>query len=117
VIDDVRPRTLTGAFPAKAVIGEGVALSADIFRDGHDILAARCRWRPAGERKWRDAPMAHLGNDRWQAVIEPSGLGLHEFVVEGWTDRVATWQHDVEVKHAAGQDVALELVEGRLLRS
>jgi starch synthase (maltosyl-transferring) len=117
VIDDVRPRTLTGAFPAKAVIGEGVALSADIFRDGHDILAARCRWRPAGERKWRDAPMAHLGNDRWQAVIEPSGLGLHEFVVEGWTDRVATWQHDVEVKHAAGQDVALELVEGRLLLS
>ena len=115
VIDDVRPRTLTGAFPAKAVIGEGVTVSADIFRDGHDILAARCRWRPLGERKWRDASMAHAGNDRWEAVIEPSGLGLHEFVVEAWTDRVATWQHDVEVKHDAGQDVALELEEGRLL--
>ncbi|HEX6597093.1 MAG TPA: maltotransferase domain-containing protein, partial [Acidimicrobiales bacterium] len=115
VIDDVRPRTLTGAFPAKAVIGEGVALSADIFRDGHDILAARCRWRPLGERKWRDAAMTHTGNDRWEAVIEPSHLGMHEFLVEAWTDRVATWQHDVEIKHGAGQDIGLELEEGRLL--
>ncbi|MFN2505195.1 MAG: alpha-1,4-glucan--maltose-1-phosphate maltosyltransferase [Acidimicrobiales bacterium] len=115
VIDDVRPRTLTGHYPAKAVIGESVRLSADVFRDGHDLLTARCRWRPLGDRKWRDAPMTLLGNDRWEAVVEPSTLGLHEFLVEAWTDRVATWVHDVEIKHAAGQDVELELEEGARL--
>jgi starch synthase (maltosyl-transferring) len=59
--------------------------------------------------------MEHLGNDRWQAIVEPSALGLHELLVEAWTDRVATWQHDVEVKHAAGQTLELELLEGSRL--
>ena len=48
-IDAVRPTTPSGDFPAKAVVGERVPVSADIFRDGHDLLAARVRWRrPAG---------------------------------------------------------------------
>ena len=46
VIDDARPRTPTGRYPAKAVVGESVRVSADIFKDGHDVLAARVRWRP-----------------------------------------------------------------------
>ncbi|MGH9222662.1 MAG: alpha-1,4-glucan--maltose-1-phosphate maltosyltransferase [Acidimicrobiales bacterium] len=115
VIDEVRPRTPFARHPAKAVIGEGVTLSADIFRDGHDRLGARCRWRPFGDQKWRDARMAETTNDRWEAVVEPSALGLHEFEVEAWTDRVATWQHDVEVKHEAGQTLDLEMAEGRLV--
>ncbi|HEX2119915.1 MAG TPA: alpha-1,4-glucan--maltose-1-phosphate maltosyltransferase [Acidimicrobiales bacterium] len=110
VIDDPRPRT-PGRYPAKAVIGESVRVSADVFRDGHDILAARVQWRPAGENKWRDAPMEHLGNDRWEAVIEPTTLGLHELVVEAWTDRLATLAHDIEVKEAAGEPVDVELQE------
>ncbi len=110
VIDDPRPRT-PGGYPAKAVIGESVRVSADVFRDGHDILAARVQWRPAGENKWREAPMEHLGNDRWEAVIEPTTLGLHELVVEAWTDRLATLAHDIEVKEAAGEPVAVELQE------
>ncbi|MGH9279970.1 MAG: alpha-1,4-glucan--maltose-1-phosphate maltosyltransferase [Acidimicrobiales bacterium] len=117
VVDEVRPRTLTGTFPAKAVIGEPLTLSADIFRDGHDHLAARAMWRPLDERKWRYASMAHIANDRWEAAIEPTGLGLHEFVIEAWTDHLDTWQHDAQVKHDAGQDIELELEEGsRLLR-
>ena len=56
--------------------------------------------------------MAELGNDRWTATIEPSSLGRHEFVIEAWTDRFATWRRDVLVKQDAGQDVAVELEEG-----
>ena len=37
-IDAVRPTTPSGEFPAKAVVGERVPVSADIFRDGHDLL-------------------------------------------------------------------------------
>src|SRR5205807_7625480 len=96
-----------------------VRVCADVFRDGHDILAARVRWRALAvdNGKWREVPMHHVdpGNDRWEAVIEPTSLGLHELVVEGWTDRYATWRHDVEVKRQAGQDVDVELEEGALL--
>jgi starch synthase (maltosyl-transferring) len=116
VIDDPRPRTPDGRHPAKAVIGASVRVSADVFRDGHDLLAARVRWRPAGEaqseeKPWRDAPMEHLGNDRWEAVIEPAALGLHELVVDAWTDRMATLDHDITVKLAAGEDVSVEREE------
>jgi starch synthase (maltosyl-transferring) len=98
------------------VVGRPVRISADVFRDGHDILAARVRWRSVeGGRKWQAAPMAPLGNDRYEAVIEPATLGSHEFVVEGWTDRLATWRHDVTVKLEAGQIVELELEEGAQL--
>jgi starch synthase (maltosyl-transferring) len=88
VIDDVRPRTPTGRFPAKAVIGEAVTVSATIFKDGHDPLQARVRWRPVGEGKWRDEPMrcVNPGLDRWKAVVEPGDLGLHELVVEAWSE-------------------------------
>ena len=113
IIDDPRPRT-PGRHPAKAVIGEAVHVSADIFRDGHDLLAASVQWRPAGESKWRQAPMAELTNDRWDAVIEPAALGLHELVIEAWTDRLATLAHDIEVKRAAGEPVDVEQQEVKL---
>src|SRR4051794_10679080 len=110
-------------YPSKAVVGEVIEVTADVFRDGHDILAAQVRWRAAsastgGKRhngKWMTVPMAPVVNDRWAATIEPTTLGRHEFVVEGWTDRYATWRHKVEAKHGAGQDISLELEEGAQL--
>ena len=119
VIDDARPRTPTGRYPAKAVVGESVRVSADIFKDGHDLLAARVRWGPADDNaggdaddaKWREAPMRHLNNDRWEGVIQPDALGMHEFVIEAWTDRLATLEHDIDVKRAAGASVDVELAE------
>ncbi|MGQ0519769.1 MAG: alpha-1,4-glucan--maltose-1-phosphate maltosyltransferase [Actinomycetota bacterium] len=114
VIDDVRPSTPRG-YPAKAVVGESVRVSADIFKDGHDVLAAQVRWRPAGTDKWATVPLRELGNDRWEAVVEPSTLGRHELVVEAWTDRYATWRHKVTTKLAAGQEIAVELEEGARL--
>ena len=114
VIDDVHPSTPNG-YPAKAVIGESVLVSADIFKDGHDVLAARVRWRPAGTKKWAAAPMREILNDRWEAVIEPQSIGEHKLVVEAWTDRYETWRHASTTKLGAGQDIELELAEGAAL--
>ncbi len=113
VIDDVRPRTPNG-YPAKAIVGEAVRVSADVFKDGHDILAGQVRWRPANENdgKWAVAPLRDVGNDRWEAVIEPSTLGRHEVVVEAWTDRYTTWRHRIVTKCDAGQDITVELLDG-----
>src|SRR5262245_14526141 len=60
-IDAVRPRTPDG-YPAKAAVGERVPVSADVFRDGHDVLAAHVRWRRAGRKHWTLEPMWLVGN-------------------------------------------------------
>ncbi|MEY2473927.1 MAG: hypothetical protein QOK28_3256 [Actinomycetota bacterium] len=117
VIDNVRPRTPTG-LPAKAVVGRRLRVSADIFRDGHNVLAARAALRVAGSKKWQVTPMTALVNDVWTATLTPTELGLHEFVVEAWTDAFATWRRDTALKANAGEDIELELEEGaRLLES
>jgi len=116
VIDAVRPSTPAG-YPAKAVVGETVTVSADIFKDGHDTLAAQVRWRPKGGR-WRTAPMHEVVNDRWEGSFRAERLGPHELVVEAWTDRYTTWRRRVTTKLAAGQEIDLELEEGaRLLEA
>ena len=111
VIDDVHPRTPAG-FPAKAVAGERVAVSAQVVADGHDRLGARVRWRKVGDRRWEHSPLEEAGNSRWVGSISPAAVGAFELVVEAWTDRYATWRHEIEVKAEAGQDVELELEEG-----
>ena len=111
VIDDVRPRTPTGRYPAKASVGERVRVSADVFRDGHDILGARVRWRPVTAPDWQAEEMRHLGNDRWEAQVVPEQVGMHEVVVEAWTDREATLRSHLDTKLAAGQDVSVEEAE------
>jgi starch synthase (maltosyl-transferring) len=117
-IDAVRPTTPTPEFPAKAVVGETVRVEADIFKDGHDVLAARVRWRRAGKSKWQEAPLRPLLNDRWEGELTASDVGAHEVVIEAWRDRFATWRHDVEIKAAVGDELDLELEEGaRILES
>ncbi len=111
-IDAISPTTPSGDCPVKAVVGERVTVGADIFRDGHDLLAARIRWRRTGRSRWQEAPLRPLLNDRWEGEIVLSEMGAHELVVEAWRDRFATWRHDIEIKAAVGDPLDLELEEG-----
>jgi starch synthase (maltosyl-transferring) len=113
MIQAIRPSTPSG-YPAKAVVGQIVTVSADIFRDGHEVLAARVRYRPAGAKAWAGASMREDVNDRWEGMIVPETVGAHEFVVEAWVDEFATWRHDIELKAAADltDPLATELEEG-----
>jgi starch synthase (maltosyl-transferring) len=113
VIDDIRPRTPTGQYPAKAALGEVIRVRAAIFKDGHDVLAARAHLFRRGQRQpEQTVGMAPLGNDLWEARLEPRVLGPHRVVVEAWTDRHATWAARVRVRLDAGQDIGLEIAEG-----
>ncbi|MGH2810030.1 MAG: maltotransferase domain-containing protein, partial [Actinomycetota bacterium] len=89
LIEHVRPSTPTGNYPAKAVAGERVTVSADILKEGHDVLAARVVWGPSGtggaRAEEREAPMTSLGNDAWETTIVPDQIGPHTFQVEAWT--------------------------------
>ena len=56
--------------------------------------------------------MDALGNDAWTGRFVVETLGRHEYTVEAWVDRFASWQRGLARKVEAGQDVASELLEG-----
>jgi starch synthase (maltosyl-transferring) len=118
VIEDIRPRTPVAAHAAKAVVDAALPVRAGIFKDGHDILAARVLLFAEGStRPDQVAALSDEGNDEWVGSVVPRRLGRAQLVVQAWTDRHATWAHKVEVKLADGQVIDVELAEGDLLVS
>ena len=115
MIEGVSPSIDCGRFRAKAVATETVEVFADIYRDGPEVLRAVIRYRGPSATRWSEAPMTHLGNDRWSGAFTPTTPGRWRYTIEAWTDRFATWRRDFEKKAEAGQDVDLELQEGALL--
>ena len=112
VIDQLRPATPGGAGRPKTSVGEATPVQARIFRDGHDLLAARVSWRKVGGRKWTRSPLAQAVNDIWVGTIACTEVGPHEVIVEAWTDVFATWRKELRLKVGANQDVTTELEEG-----
>ena len=114
VIENVLPQIDCGKFAVKRVVGDTVVVEADVFRDGHDAIAATLLYRETSAT-WRRTPMLYLDNNRWTASFEILRAGSYEFTIEAWPDPFATWQAQVAKKRAAGQPLALEAIEGRAL--
>jgi starch synthase (maltosyl-transferring) len=113
-IEGVAPEIGGGRFAVKRVEGEELAVEADIFCDGHDVIAAAVLVRtPNGEAS--ETPMRRLGNDRWRAEIRLAQVGHHTYTIVAWRDLFSTWRDEVLKKRDAGQIVSLELDEGRNL--
>jgi len=89
--------------------------SAPAFADGHDVVAAAVRYRHERERRWREARMRPLGNDRYAGTFPVDRLGCYRFGVTGWVDGFATWREQLERRVSAGQDVRGELEDGARL--
>lgn len=115
VVEAVTPQIDGGRYPVKRVVGDTVEVQADIFRDGHDQLAAVIKYRPHGSDTWHEAPMEFVDNDRWGGRFVVEQPGRYEFTVEAWTDWYGSWHRDMQKRIAAGQDVTGELYEGRRL--
>ncbi|WP_052865067.1 alpha-1,4-glucan--maltose-1-phosphate maltosyltransferase [Streptomyces niger] len=114
---DVRPQIDCGRRPAKAVTGETFEVSATVFREGHDAVAANVVLRDPNGRSGPWTPMRELaqGTDRWGARITPDTEGRWTYTVEAWSDPVTTWRRTAQVKVPAGQDTDLVLAEGAAL--
>ena len=85
-IEAVDPVVPDGDYPVRRVVGDTVAVSADIVADGHEMLAAALLWRPADEAAWRRVPMRLVANDRWAAAFHPGtgrAASLHDRGVVG----------------------------------
>jgi starch synthase (maltosyl-transferring) len=114
-IEAIEPRVDGGRFAVKRIVGEPIEVTADIFRDGHEVIAAALRWRREGDPAWQSVPMLFHDNDRWRAVFTPTELGRHVFAIEAWTAAFGTWRRDCLVKQKAGVPIQVELLEGRAL--
>jgi starch synthase (maltosyl-transferring) len=106
-IDDVRPLSGDGTYPAKAVVGEHVPVSATVWREGHDAVGGTVVWRGPDEQD-RTVRMEEVGTglDRFTATVVPSTEGLWTVRVDAWSDPWATVLHAIEAKLGAGQSAA-----------
>ncbi|GGC12249.1 alpha-1,4-glucan--maltose-1-phosphate maltosyltransferase [Cellulomonas carbonis] len=114
---DVGPVLEAGRWPAKAVVGEAVEVTATVFREGHDAVAATAVLvAPDGsDHSWVRMDVVNKGLDTYRAELVADAVGTWGFRVEGWSDPYGTWRHDAAVKVEAGVDVELMLAEGAAL--
>ncbi|MFZ5848228.1 MAG: alpha-1,4-glucan--maltose-1-phosphate maltosyltransferase [Actinomycetota bacterium] len=116
-IMDVAPVVDLGRYPAKAVVGEPFEVTALVFREGHDALNADVVLTdPDGKRRpWVRMTKDPEEPDLWRAEVSADRQGAWTFAVEGWSDPIATWRHNAEIKIPAEIDVELMFAEGVLL--
>ncbi|MBB4659060.1 maltotransferase domain-containing protein [Parvularcula dongshanensis] len=111
-IEDVYPVVNAGRFPAKRIVGDTLAVGADVFVDGHDIVAADLVLTEPGADPVR-VPMRKGLNDRFGAQVTLTRMGSASFAIEAFKDRYASWLDEVTKKRAAGVNVEVETIEGQ----
>jgi starch synthase (maltosyl-transferring) len=115
VIEGVAPAVDGGRYPVKREVGAVLEVSADIFKEGHDVLVASLLYRTLDETAWRRVPMSHVDNDRWAGRFTLERNARYLYTIEALADPFRSWLVDLGKRVDAGQDVASELREGTAL--
>ena len=118
-ITDLSPAVNFGGelVPVKAVAGEVIAVTATIFREGHDALGAHTLLFDDKGKEIARTPMREIwrGGDRFEGTITIPARGEFKYAIEAFDDPFATWEHDSEIKIAADIDVELCCTIGKLI--
>jgi starch synthase (maltosyl-transferring) len=112
VIEAVSPQVDGGRFAIKRTVGEKVVVEADIFADGHEVLAASLLYKPSRAQAWQQAPMRLFDNDRWRGEFTVTTLETFLYTLQAWVDDFQTWSRDFLKKYDAGQDISVDLLIG-----
>jgi starch synthase (maltosyl-transferring) len=113
VIGQVRPAVDDGRYPVKREVGDCLTVTADIFKEGHDMLAAVILYRRQDEPDWKEAPLRLADNDGWVGSFPLEANTRYSFTIEAWTERFGSWADDVSRRAEGGQaDLTSELLEG-----
>ena len=116
VISQVRPSVDDGRYPVKREVGDCLTVTANIFKEGHDTLAAVILYRSQDEPDWREVPLRLVDNDGWVGAFSLEANTRYRFTIEAWTDRFGSWADDVRRRAEGGQaDLTSELLEGARL--
>ena len=116
VIENLRPLIDGGRYPVKRIVEDDLAVEADVFKDGHDIVAAALKWRLVGEPRWHETAMSLVDNDRWRGICPLNEIGVYEYTVEAWTDTFRSWRDEFTKKFDAGiSNLTAEALEGAAL--
>src|SRR4029078_5696326 len=103
-------------YPVKLTVGGTLEVGANVFRDGHDLVAARVIFLALCEPHWRSAPLSYkFDPDRWYGGFRVEQAGRWHYGVEAWPDHFGTWRSELQKRVQAGQDVRSELLVGELL--
>jgi starch synthase (maltosyl-transferring) len=115
-IEAIEPCIDGGRYPVKRVTGQDLRVSADIFKDGHDVISAVLKWRVIGSAAWLETPMLPTENDRWFAICHFAKNANYEFTIEAWGDEFSSWAQELQKKFSAGvTELPTETEEGVLL--
>jgi starch synthase (maltosyl-transferring) len=115
-VEDVKPSVDCGRYAAKTVIGDRVIVGTDVFREGHELVAAAVQFRGPSDTDWREEPLTLDVNDRWYGSFAATEMGAWRYRVAAWTDFYASWLDGVRKKHTVGQtDLDVDFAEGASL--
>jgi starch synthase (maltosyl-transferring) len=103
VVESVQPVVDGGRFATKAVVGDPLVVTADVFSHGHGVVRAVLRHRRPGSRRWTESPMTPLGNDAFRGVLVPLAAGPLEVEVAAEPDELAAWARDTLRRLQAGR--------------
>lgn len=115
IIENVTPELDGGRHAVKREVGERVTVEADIFAEGHGLLAARLRFRKKGPHSWCEVAMCKGMNERWNASFVAAEIGRYQYTVLAYPDGFRTWLEEGRKKHQAGIALTSELLEGKEL--
>ena len=102
IIENVSPQLDGGTFFIKRIVGQKVVVTANVFSDGHDVVACNVKFKHESAKKWQEIRMFETGNDEWKAEFKVEKQGFYTYLVEGWVDclqffvafRVANSRHN-----------------------
>lgn len=115
VIEKVQPEIDSGRWPVKREVGDRLEVSADIFKEGHDVLTCLLRYRPVKADAWKEVPMAFVENDRWAGHFDLTANTRYQYSIGAYVNLFESWRIEVSKKHEAGERIESELLEGRTL--
>lgn len=114
VIEAVRPAVDNGKFPAKHIVGERVPVTAHVFADGHDKVAAALHYRACRDTRseaWQERLMTAGVNDLFSAHFVPDRAGPWEFRIHSWIDHFASLRYSISKKSEAEVESRLDQLE------
>jgi starch synthase (maltosyl-transferring) len=115
IIESVQPEVDSGRYPIKREVGDRLEVSADIFKEGHDVLTAVLRYRTIKETTWHETVMSHVDNDRWSGHFDLKENTRYLYTIGSFTNTFESWRQEAIKKSQAGERIESELLEGRAL--